>query len=98
MEEIRDFINSLSDRIISGEKLSTEEGLKILQIPDELVMDLVEQASKIREHYFKNEMEFCSLINAKNGACSEDCSFCAQSSKYPTPNKRILFSVQRTDA
>jgi len=79
------FIKGLADRVINGEKISKEEGIEILRIPDEYVMDLVEEASKIREHFFKNEMEFCSLINAKNGGCSEDCSFCAQSSKFPTP-------------
>ncbi len=78
-------LNNLAERVINGEKISKEEGLKILQLPDDMVMDLVEEASKIREYFFKNEMEFCSLINAKNGGCSEDCSFCAQSSKFPTP-------------
>ncbi|WP_457635861.1 biotin synthase BioB [Persephonella sp.] len=82
---MRDFINNLADRVLSGEKLSKEEGLKILNTPDELLEDLIDQASKVREAVFKNEVEFCSLINAKNGACTEDCSFCAQSSKYPTP-------------
>lgn len=80
-----DFISKLSDRVLSGENLSREDGLKILSIPDEYVIDLIKQASKVREYYFGNEMEFCSLINAKNGACSEDCSFCAQSSHYKTP-------------
>ncbi|NPA13188.1 MAG: biotin synthase BioB [Aquificae bacterium] len=82
---MRDFINSLAERVLSGEALSKEEGLKILHIPDEYLDDLVEQASIVREKVFSNQVEFCSLINAKNGACTEDCSFCAQSSKYPTP-------------
>ena len=79
------FINSLSDRVINGENLTKEEGLKILSTPKELINDLVNEGKKVREYYFKNEVEFCSLINAKNGACTEDCSFCAQSSKFPTP-------------
>ncbi|EDP73937.1 hypothetical protein [Hydrogenivirga sp. 128-5-R1-1] len=58
-------LNNLAERVINGEKISKEEGLKILQLPDDMVMDLVEEASKIREYFFKNEMEFCSLINAK---------------------------------
>ncbi len=82
---MENFINGLSEKILNGKVLTKEEALKVLSIPDELLMDLVEEASKIREAVFNNEMEFCSLINAKNGACSEDCSFCAQSSKYPTP-------------
>ncbi|ACD66242.1 MAG TPA: biotin synthase [Sulfurihydrogenibium sp.] len=80
-----EILNNLAERVISGEKLTKEEGLQILSIPDELVMDLVEEASKVRKYFFKNQMEFCSLINAKNGACTEDCSFCAQSSHYKTP-------------
>ncbi|MCX7738252.1 MAG: biotin synthase BioB [Hydrogenothermaceae bacterium] len=80
-----DFINSLSDRVLSGKYLSTEDGLKILSTPDEYVLELVKQASRVREEFFSNEMEFCSLINAKNGACTEDCSFCAQSSHFKTP-------------
>ncbi len=78
-------LNNLAERVISGEKLSQKEGLQILSLPDEYLPKLVEEASKVREHFFQNQVEFCSLINAKNGGCSEDCSFCAQSSKYPTP-------------
>lgn len=80
-----DFIRGLGDRVLNGESLSAEDGLKILSTPDEYVIELVKEAAKVREHFFGNEMEFCSLINAKNGACSEDCSFCAQSSHFKTP-------------
>ncbi|NPA51764.1 MAG: biotin synthase BioB [Aquificae bacterium] len=83
--EYRDFIQNIYQRVSNGEDLTKEEGLSILNIPDELLGDLVEYASKITYQSFKDQVEFCSLINAKNGACSEDCSFCAQSSKYPTP-------------
>ncbi|ACO03951.1 MAG TPA: biotin synthase [Persephonella sp.] len=82
---MEDFIKGLAERVLEGEKLSKEDGLKILSIPDEYLDLLVQEASKVREAVFGDEVEFCSLINAKNGACSEDCSFCAQSSKYPTP-------------
>ncbi|WP_457643180.1 biotin synthase BioB [Persephonella sp.] len=82
---MEDFIKGLGERVLSGKRLSVEEGLKILSTPDELLNELVRQASLVREAVFKEQVEFCSLINAKNGACTEDCSFCAQSSKYPTP-------------
>ncbi len=81
----KQFLEDLTYRVINGDILTKEEGLAILNFPDDHIDLLVEQASKITYHFFKNEVEFCSLINAKNGACSEDCSFCAQSSKYPTP-------------
>lgn len=81
----KNFLEDLANKVIDGYKINKKEALMILDTPDEYIEDLVEQASRITYSFFKNEVEFCSLINAKNGACSEDCSFCAQSSKYPTP-------------
>jgi len=84
-ENMDTFVNLLAERVLRGEKLSKEEGIKILTLPDELLPELIKQAARVRESVFGNQVEFCSLINAKNGACTEDCSFCAQSSRYPTP-------------
>lgn len=39
---------------------------------------------EISSKYVKNEVEFCSLINARNGKCSQNCKYCAQSSHYRT--------------
>ncbi|MCZ7644011.1 MAG: biotin synthase BioB [Planctomycetota bacterium] len=46
--------------------------------------DLMYWAHKIRKKYKGAEVHACSIVSVKTGACSEDCSFCAQSSKYKT--------------
>lgn len=44
----------------------------------------LDELLKVSSQYIKNEIEFCSLINARNGKCSQNCKYCAQSSHYCT--------------
>lgn len=46
------------------------------------LMELVSIADKVRKDSVGNVFELCNIINAKSGLCSEDCKFCAQSSKH----------------
>ncbi len=36
------------------------------------------------QHHKPNEMELCTLLSIKTGACPEDCSYCSQSGHYQT--------------
>lgn len=58
-------------------KLSKEELLKLYN------MDL-EELLAISSKYVKDTVEFCSIVNARNGKCSQNCKYCAQSSYYRT--------------
>lgn len=44
----------------------------------------LDELLNISSKYIKNNIEFCSLINARNGKCSQNCKYCAQSSHYCT--------------
>lgn len=46
-------------------------------------LELRELLKKSAE-FMTNNIEFCSLVNARNGKCSQDCKYCAQSSHYTT--------------
>jgi biotin synthase len=55
------------------------------------IYDLMSWANRLREAFKGNKIHLCSIVNAKAGACSENCSFCAQSSFHQTGSPRYGF-------
>lgn len=61
---------------------------EIQKIYDSPLLDLVFRASSIhRQNHDPSKIQLCTLMNIKTGGCSEDCSYCSQSSRYSTPTK-----------
>ncbi|OGW37226.1 MAG: biotin synthase BioB [Nitrospirae bacterium RBG_13_39_12] len=74
-------IKQLEVKILNGNSISREDASYISEVSVPDIFELFISANKIRNHFIGNRAELCSIINAKSGACPEDCSFCAQSSK-----------------
>ena len=72
---------ALADKALSGGILSREEALGILRAADAELPALLAAAWRVRRHFHGNKVKVHVLMNAKRGACAEDCGFCAQSSK-----------------
>ncbi|KHC67164.1 biotin synthase [Candida albicans P78042] len=59
-----------------------DEISKIYNAP---LMDLIFNAQlKHREYQKPAEVQLCTLVNIKQGGCTENCSYCSQSSKHDT--------------
>lgn len=65
------------DKAVDKKNYTKEELLRLYNLP---LKELLAESSK----YMSDNIEFCSLINARNGKCSQNCKYCAQSSHYCT--------------
>ncbi|HKQ38121.1 MAG TPA: biotin synthase BioB, partial [Verrucomicrobiae bacterium] len=89
---VRERIAHLGKRVLAGERVSREEGQWLFDLEESAdIFDLMAWANRIREHFKGNKIHLCSILNAKAGGCSENCSFCAQSSFHQTGSPRYGF-------
>lgn len=77
-------IRRILDEVSSGKELTFKEARSLLDTERDELHFLMHAADSVRRRYCGDSMDLCSLINAKSGLCSQDCSFCAQSSRHKT--------------
>jgi biotin synthase len=62
---------------------------KVESLYEQPFLELLFQAQAVHRANFRNdEIELCSLLSVKTGACPEDCAYCPQSGHYQTEVKR----------
>ena len=64
--------------------LTRDEVAAVAALPLDELPDLIALAHRVRLAHCGPEVELESLINAKSGACPEDCAFCSQSVRFDT--------------
>ena len=95
--------NQLAELSLAGELIDRETAIAVLQASDELLLDLLAAAYKVRRHYWGNRVRLHFLLNAQSGLCPEDCNYCSQSKistaeieKYPLmAQEKILQAADR---
>ena len=77
---------STAERALLDERrrLTRDEALAVAHLPLDELPSLIALAHKVRLAWCGPEVELESLINAKSGACPEDCAFCSQSVRFHT--------------
>lgn len=62
--------------------IDAAEALEILQAPAPEVYDVLARAGRARHERSGDRVSLCAILNARSGACSQDCAFCAQSASH----------------
>lgn len=69
----------LAQRLIDGDELTPDEGLRLMDSPDSETLLILDAAWMVRRHFFGDQVRANVLSNAKRGLCPEDCHYCGQS-------------------
>lgn len=73
---------AVAGRIAGGDEISPEEALRLLEAKEPEALRAAARA--VTAHLKPRAFDFCAIINARCGRCSEDCKWCAQSARYET--------------
>lgn len=66
----------------NNEALSGSDALALLECGAGDMPEIMWAANVVRQQKFGNRITLCSIVNAKSGACGEDCAFCSQSAHH----------------
>ncbi|MCA0374738.1 MAG: biotin synthase BioB [Gemmatimonadetes bacterium] len=94
---------SLADTALAGDLLTREQARGVLSAPDDVLLDQLAAAYRVRRATWGNRVRLHFLLNAQSGLCPEDCHYCSQSKlsvaeieKYPMlAQERILEAADR---
>lgn len=89
-------LKTIEKKVLGSGKISRNEACFISSLAGHEIFELFSSASRIREHFRGNTVDLCAIINAKSGACPEDCSYCAQSAKSTSEIKTYLLVEKET--
>jgi biotin synthase len=76
--------DKLAKAVETTEPIDKETALEILNIDNVDFPMLLGFANKLRVKTQGEQIRICTIMNAKSGACSEDCAFCSQSIHHHT--------------
>jgi len=81
---MRQIIDAIRESVLNGERIDYSVASELSKAEGADLWDLFATAGRVREHFRGRTIDLCSIINAKSGACTEDCSYCAQSVHHST--------------
>jgi biotin synthase len=72
-------IQQIKNKILNGFQIKKEDATRLINV----VLEKLSNAfNELSQHFCGNTFDICAIINGKNGRCSENCKFSAQSVHY----------------
>ncbi|GAB2863442.1 biotin synthase BioB [Lentzea nigeriaca] len=89
-----DVLDEAREQVLErGVGLSEAQVLKVLELPDDRIPELLALAHEVRERWCGPEVEVEGIVSLKTGGCPEDCHFCSQSGQFPSPVRSAWLDV-----
>ena len=76
-----------------GIGLDEAQVLEVLRLPDDRLTELLGLAHEVRNRWCGPEVEVEGIVSVKTGGCPEDCHFCSQSGRFPTPVRSAWLDI-----
>lgn len=93
---VRQDWQALADKALNGQRLTMDEGLAVLNAPNDEILGLMQAAFTVRKHYYGLKVKLNMILNAKSGLCPEDCGYCSQSIVSTAPIEKYSLLDKET--
>ena len=84
MSSTIEFIRECQEKVFAGIGVTTTDAQRLLDTPENDLEELARCANEITQDFNGKKVDVEQLNNIKKNACSEDCTFCGQSSFFDT--------------
>ena len=89
-----DILELARDQVLErGQGLHQEQVLRVLQLPDDRLDELLALAHEVRMAWCGPDVEVEGIISLKTGGCPEDCHFCSQSGLFASPVRSAWLDI-----
>jgi len=91
---VSDILAEAREQVLErGEGLDQNQTLRVLQLSDDRLDDLLELAHEVRMKWCGPDVEVEGIISLKTGGCPEDCHFCSQSGLFASPVRSAWLDI-----
>jgi biotin synthase len=89
-----DVLASAREQVLErGRGLSEADLIRVLDLPDDRLPELLQLAHDVRMRWCGPEVEVEGIVSVKTGGCPEDCHFCSQSGRFDSPVRAAWLDI-----